>query len=137
MNKPAFIQHLRDTADVLKPLTIQSSPGAKHWNGTAYVEAEPAQFDPGALAWWSTLTAVAEMIDNQDAPVSERQAAYLDGLLFGAMGSLNDLSISSQQDRKTSDSINASWTANDGGCSKALRADSVIMGSINNARRCR
>ena len=106
MRKTAFLQHLRETAELLKPFTIQSSPGAKHWNGTAYVESEPAPLEPGALAWWSTLTAIAEMIDNQDTPLSARQAAYLDGLLFGGMGSLNDLSIRSH-DRKNADAINA------------------------------
>ena len=107
MNKQIFVAHLRETAELLKPFTIESSPGAKHWNGTAYVESEPGQFDPGALAWWSMLTAIAEMIDNQDTPISAKQAVYLDGLLFGGMGSLNDLSIPSRPDGKRVSSINA------------------------------
>jgi len=107
MKKAAFLQHLRETAEVLRPLTIRTSPGAKHWDGTAYVESEPLPFQPGALAWWSTLTAIGEMIDNQDTPLSEKQTAYLDGLLFGGMGSLNDLAISLPDDNKGAESINA------------------------------
>jgi len=107
MNKPAFTQRLRETAEILKPLTIRASPGAKHWNGTAYVEREPTSFEPQALAWWSTLTAIAEMIDNQDTPLSEKQAAYLNRLLFGGMGSLNDLSISSGSSAEYAKSIDA------------------------------
>jgi hypothetical protein len=59
------------------------------------------------LAWWCTLTAIAEMIDNQDTPLSEKQKAYLDGILFGGMGSLNDVSISSTAIGKVAESINA------------------------------
>jgi hypothetical protein len=107
VNKQAFLEHLRETAGILKPYINPPSPGAKHWNGTAYVESEPGPFDPGALAWWAMLTAIAEMIDNQDTPISAKQAVYLDGLLFGGMGSLNDLSIPSQAGGKSAPSINA------------------------------
>lgn len=86
---------------------MRGSPGTKHWDGTAYIEGDTTPFEPQALAWWSTLTAVAEMIDNQDTPLSEKQIAYLNGLLFGGMGSLNDLSISAQSTREQDESINA------------------------------
>jgi hypothetical protein len=107
MKKTAFIQHLRETAEILKPYISPPSPGAKTWDGTAYVEREPTLFEPQALAWWRTLTAIAEMIDNQDTPLNEKQTAYLDGLLFGGMGSLNDLSIPSKSIGKAAKSINA------------------------------
>jgi len=71
------------------------------------VEREPARFEPQPLAWWSTLTAIAEMIDNQDTPLSEKQAAYLNRLLFGGMGSLNDLSISSKSSEADPKTIDA------------------------------
>jgi hypothetical protein len=105
VNKPAFVGQLRKTAEILKPFINPPSPGAKHWNGTGYVEGDPGQFEPQALAWWSTLTAIAEMIDHQGAPLNEKQTSYLDGLLFGGMGSLNDLSISSKPIGKSAESV--------------------------------
>jgi hypothetical protein len=71
------------------------------------VESDPPEFEPQALAWWSTLTAIAEMIDNQDARLSEKQTAYLNDLLFSGMGSLNDLSISGKPTQPGAESINA------------------------------
>ena len=65
--------------------------GALSWNGEKYASQQQKAPEPHALAWQSTLNAVAEMIDRQDAPLSEKQLAYLDRLLFGGMGSLNDL----------------------------------------------
>lgn len=105
MKKHVFVQQLRETAEILKPFTIPPSAGAKHWDGTAYIEREPAPFHPDALAWWSTLTAIAEMIDNQDTPLSDKQIAYLNGLLFGGMGSLNDLTISAHSTQPADVSI--------------------------------
>jgi hypothetical protein len=106
MKKNAFVQHLRETAEILKPYTSQRAPGTKRWDGTAYVESDATQFEPQALAWWSMLTAIAEMVDNQDGPISDKQTAYLEGLLFGGMGSLNDLSLSSRSVTDRADSIN-------------------------------
>ena len=91
MNQTEFIKQLRATADELKPLTEAASPGAATWNGTEYVKGRGKKPNPYALAWWSTLIAVAELIDAQEAPLSVKQIAYLDRLLFGGMGSLNDL----------------------------------------------
>jgi hypothetical protein len=48
VNKQAFLEHLRETAEILKPYINPPSPGAKHWNGTAYVESEPGLFEAGA-----------------------------------------------------------------------------------------
>jgi|ERR1043166_6189779 hypothetical protein len=107
MNKRVFVEQLRETVETLKPFTSPPSAGAKHWDGTAYVEGDTMPFEPQALAWWSTLTAVAEVIDNRDTPLSEKQIAYLNGLLFGGMGSLNDLSIAAQSTRAENESIDA------------------------------
>ncbi len=92
MNKTEFVKQLRATAEALKPLTEAVSPGERVWNGVEYAKSsESKQLDPYALAWWSTLIAIAELIDAQEAPLSVNQIAYLDRLLFGGMGSLNDL----------------------------------------------
>jgi hypothetical protein len=106
VKKDAFVQHLTQTVRILKPYTTPGRPGTKRWDGTGYVESNTTSFAPQALAWWSTLTAIAEMVDNQDAPLSEKQTAYLEGLLFGGMGSLNDLSVSSKSVGDSADSIN-------------------------------
>ena len=77
-----------------EPLTKAMTPGASIWNGTTYTTAGGERKpDPYALAWWSTLSAIADLIDAQEAALSEKQIAYLDRLLFGGMGSLSDLSF--------------------------------------------
>ena len=91
MNRTDFVKQLRATAEQLEPLTQSTAAGAATWNGAEYVKGVERKPDPYALAWWSTLIAVAEMIDTQEASLSVRQIAYLDRLLFGGMGSLNDL----------------------------------------------
>jgi hypothetical protein len=91
MNKAEFVRHLKATAEVLKPLTHAASFGAATWNGVEYVKGGKKAPDPYALSWWSTLIAVAELIDAQDGSLTANQIDYLDRLLFGGMGSLNDL----------------------------------------------
>ena len=91
MNKTEFIKQLRATAEEIKPLTESAAPGALTWNGTEYAKVEAKKLDPHALAWWSMLGAIAELIEAQESPLSPKQAAYLDRTLFGSMGSLNDL----------------------------------------------
>ena len=59
------------------------TPGTLAWNGTKYAESEEKKAEPYALAWWSILTTLAELIDCQETPVSEREIAYLNRLLFG------------------------------------------------------
>jgi hypothetical protein len=63
------------------------------WDGKAYAPASQRKFDPFAAKWWALLTAIVEMLDKQGAPLSPEQKAYLDRLLFGGMGSLNDFVI--------------------------------------------
>lgn len=92
MNTIEFVKHLRATADALTPVAELVTAGALSWNGEKYASQQQQKApEPYALAWQSTLNTVAEMIDRQDAPLSEKQLAYLDRLLFGGMGSLNDL----------------------------------------------
>ena len=91
MNKVEFIKQLRATAEELRPLTLASTSGSMTWNGTEYIKCEEKRPDSYALAWWSTLVAIAELIEAQGTPLSINQIDYLDRLLFGGMGSLNDL----------------------------------------------
>lgn len=39
------------------------------------------------------LTAIAELIEAQETPLSAKQNNFLDSISFGGMGSLNDLSF--------------------------------------------
>jgi hypothetical protein len=93
MNKIEFVATLRATASELQPLTKAITPGGAIWNGATYVKHTGPEIkpDPTALAWWSVLTAIAELLEAQDTPLSTKQLSYLDRLLFGGMGSLNDL----------------------------------------------
>jgi len=93
MNKAEFIKQLRSTAEELKPLTQSALPGAATWDGTSYVKGEAKAPDPYALAWWSILGTIADLIEAQESPLSPKQIAYLTRVLFGGMGSLNDLSF--------------------------------------------
>jgi hypothetical protein len=92
MQKTTLINHLRAIARDLEPLTQAATLGDMTWDGKEYrkvtSEAHP---DPYALAWWSKLNTLADMIDYQDNELSPRQLSYLQRALFGGMGSLNDL----------------------------------------------
>ena len=106
MNKIEFVKQLRATAEELKPLTHASPSGAATWNGEKYIKCEEKKPDPFALAWWSTLVAVAELIEAQEDSLSDKQVVFLDRLLFGGTGSLNDLYFDSKTLGSTADSIN-------------------------------
>jgi len=106
MNKTEFIKQLRATAAEIKPLTEAAAPGALTWNGTAYAKGEAKNPDPYALAWWSMLGAIAELIEAQESPLSAKQTAYLDRTLFGGMGSLNDLYFDPKSSGTVANAIN-------------------------------
>lgn len=106
MNKTEFIKQLRATAEELSPLTQTVAPGAMAWNGAEYSKGEKRNPDPYALAWWSSLIAIAELIEAQETPLSTKQRAYLDRLLFGGMGSLNDLSFDQRLLGASADIVN-------------------------------
>jgi hypothetical protein len=92
MDKRTLARYLRAVAKDLEPLTRAASAGGLSWDGYEYAKSDSdKQPDPYALAWWSMLNAVAEMIDYQDGELSSRQISYLQSELFGGMGSLNDL----------------------------------------------
>lgn len=92
MNKPAFIAQLRTTAKELAPLTESAAAGALIWNGTEYAKSNKSKSpDPYALSWQTTLVAIAELLEAQELPLTAKQINYLQILLFGGMGSLNDL----------------------------------------------
>ena len=97
MNKQKFIKQLRDTAEVLQPLTRVMSPGSATWDGTSYVKGKAERPHASALAWWSILSTIADLIEAQDSPISSKQISYLSRILFGGMGSLNDLSVDSKE----------------------------------------
>ena len=87
----AFVDLLRRAAAVLAQFAEPQTSGSLTWNGTAYVPGHRAKYDPHAAKWWATLSTIAELLDAQDTPLSVRQKSYLDSLLFGGMGSFNDL----------------------------------------------
>jgi hypothetical protein len=93
MSKAEFIKQLRSTAEELRPLTQSASPRAAIWDGTSYLQGEAKVPDPYALAWWSILGTIADLIEAQESPLSRKQTAYLSRVLFGGMGSLNDLAF--------------------------------------------
>ena len=104
MNKTLFLKQLRETADVLKPLTLHASSGSAIWDGRQYIKnGELRVPDPFALSWWSRLHTIADLIEAQESPLGPNQIAYLDRVLFGGMGSLQDLSFESSSLNKDLD----------------------------------
>jgi hypothetical protein len=93
MNTLKFIQQLRLIAEEPKPLTLSASSSAATWDGTRYAKGGATSADPVALVWWSILTAIAELVEGQESPLTTKQMEYLMRLLFGGMGSLNDVSF--------------------------------------------
>ena len=109
MNKIEFIKQLKTTAATLEPLTKSTSLGQKVWNGKEYADVkagEEKKPDPYALAWLSTLLTIAELIEGQESPLSPKQINYLDNLLFGGMGSLNDLWFDETTSDASADMVN-------------------------------
>jgi hypothetical protein len=92
MDKARFVDCLRAVASDLEPLTQASKSGDLVWDGNEYRRtASEKQPDAYALAWWSTLNTLADMIEYQEGELNLRQLSYLQRELFGGMGSLNDL----------------------------------------------
>jgi hypothetical protein len=89
-----FVELLQRAADVLAVFAESSSPGALRWDGEAYRPTERSfQADEYAAKWWSTLTTLSGMLNAQEASLSPGQKRYLDRLLFGGMGSFNDVCL--------------------------------------------
>ena len=106
MDKGRFIRALRSAADELKPLTQSALAGSATWDGTQFAKTGARAPDPYALAWWSVLRTVADLVEAQEAPLDESQIAYLRRLLFGGMGSLNDLAFDRNVTGVVADAIN-------------------------------
>ena len=107
MNKSEFIKQLRATAEELTPLTQSRAFGALAWNGTEYAKNdEPKILDPYALSWWAMLGTIADLAEAQETPLSEKQIKYLEGLLFGGMGSLNDLRFDPKSSGDIAETVN-------------------------------
>ena len=109
MGRIEFVQLLRATAAALTPLTESGTSGAAIWDGQHDVEqGAKRSLEPYALAWWSTLIAIAELLEAQESPISGRQLDYLRRTLFGGMGSLNDLYFDSKAFGGPADFVNSS-----------------------------
>jgi hypothetical protein len=93
MERIAIIQGIRSLADELKPFTQTISSPSRVWDGKAYVKSESREADPYALAWWHTLTTIADLLYLQETELGKRQVEYLRGKLFGGMGSFADYCI--------------------------------------------
>jgi|SRR5208337_2985467 len=91
MNKNDFVKQLRLTSEELKPLTHSAMSCAAIWDGQSYVKGEVKEPDPYALAWSAILDTIAGLIEAQESQLSPKQITYLTRVLFGGMGSLNDL----------------------------------------------
>jgi len=92
-SRARFRRVLRDTATELKPLTQSALPNSAAWDGMNYVTGVERAPDPYALAWWSILCTIADLLEAQESPLSPKQIEYLRRVLFGGMGSLNELSF--------------------------------------------
>lgn len=92
-----FINVLRAITDVLAQFTDTSVPGALKWDGRAYAPSTTGPTDVLAGKWWGMLSALADILEVQMTPLTAEQKNYLDRLLFGGMGSLNDLVLDEQR----------------------------------------
>jgi len=108
MNKAEFVRQLRATAAAMKPLTESTSSEAMTWDGQQYAKGVEKHLDPYALSWWSTLNAIAALLEAQNSRVTELQLSYLEKTLFSGMGSLNDLYFDPKALGALADSVNTS-----------------------------
>ncbi len=107
MNNTSFIKELRATADALSPLTHSAAGGALTWDGAHYTKADESKNpDPYALSWQTMLGTIADLIEAQESPLTEKQNKYLERLLFGGMGSLNDLNFDPQMRGDAAKTVN-------------------------------
>lgn len=95
MNIKIFTDEIRSIASELKPFITSSNKNSLIWNGDKYVKTDKEKTpDPYALAWWTKLNTIADLLDAQETAINKRQFKYLESVLFGGMGSLNDFYIS-------------------------------------------
>jgi len=92
VNKSELVKGLRAAASELEPLARSIGTNTAVWNGTSWVKGLPSQEpSPYAVGWLRTLNTLADILELQESPLSERQVTYLKEMLFGGMGSLIDL----------------------------------------------
>lgn len=91
-----FLAVLRALAALFARFAETGSLGALRWDGTTYAPAAPASADPQAARWWGLLTSIEGMLADHDR-LNAHQKQYLDRMLFGGMGSLNDFAFDENQ----------------------------------------
>ncbi|MBW8042298.1 MAG: hypothetical protein FVQ85_20180 [Planctomycetes bacterium] len=104
MKEKEFIEELRKTAKTLEPFVQSYNAGSLRWNGSDYVEATKTKKpNPYALAWWSKLRTIADLLETQESKITERQKGYIRHELSGGMGSLADLWLDLGKEGTSSD----------------------------------
>lgn len=94
MDKQVFITGLRELAQELEPFINEIEPGQRIWNGTTWaVTDETKRADKYAVAWHSTLSTAADLLNLQDSSISAAQKEYFRKSLFGGMGSFQDFYV--------------------------------------------
>lgn len=89
--KDALVQQLRATAEPLKPLLNDVSPGTLTWNGATYAPAAVARVsDPTARLWWGCLVMVAALLEVQAEEMSMPQIELLEREFVGGLASMPD-----------------------------------------------
>jgi hypothetical protein len=107
MNKAALVKGLRVAADELRPLARSIGRNTAVWNGATWVKGLPQQEpSPSAVGWLRTLNTLADILELQECPLSERQVAYIKDALFGGMGSLTDLKFDWHKFGDTAKTVN-------------------------------
>ena len=97
MKKKAFIEELRSAGEILKPFIESHDAGSQKWDGSTYTKADKTKKpDPYALAWWSTLRTMADMLEAQESEITEKQKEYIQHELCGGMGSLSDFCLDTE-----------------------------------------
>ena len=95
--KKELIKELRNTGEILKPFIESYDAGSQRWDGSTYIKADKTKKpDPYALAWWSKLRTMADMLEAQESEITEKQKEYIRHELCGGMGSLSDFCLDTE-----------------------------------------
>ena len=82
MNIKIFTDEIRSIAAELKPFIAFSSKNSLIWNGDKYIKTNKEKSpDPYALAWWTKLNTIADLLDSQETSISKEQFKYLENVL--------------------------------------------------------
>jgi hypothetical protein len=89
-----YSQALRATANMLRPFISEHRAGTRIWDGVTHRRADQSRrVDPYALAWWSILKTMADLIERQNCELTKEQRDYVEHQRFGGTGSLLDFSL--------------------------------------------